>query len=145
MAELEVSGLTRRIVVGVDGSDGSSKALDWAIGEAVRCPAILELATAWMFPMALGYVFAKTPEEVRLEVQRIAEESVSHVTEVDPDVVVRSTVREAEAGPTLVDLSADADLLVVGSRGHGGIRELLLGSVGTYCTRHSRCPVVIVR
>jgi hypothetical protein len=56
--------MTRKIVVGVDGSDGSTKALDWAIAEATRYPAVLELATAWMFPMALGYVFARTPDEV---------------------------------------------------------------------------------
>ncbi len=62
MPELEEPTTTRRIVVGVDGSEGSAKALDWAIAEAVRSPASLELVTAWMFPMALGYVFAKTPE-----------------------------------------------------------------------------------
>lgn len=135
----------RKIVVGIDGSDGSAKALDWAIAEAVRSPASLELVTAWMFPMALGYVFAKTPAEVRQQVQEIADMSVAHAAAVAPDVLVETTLREAEAGPTLVELSAGADLLVVGSRGHSGIRELLLGSVGTYCAHHSRCPIVIVR
>ena len=145
MSELEEPIVTRTFVVGIDGSEGSTKALDWAIAEASRSPAVLELATAWMFPMALGYVFAKTPDEVRQQVQRIADMSVSHVADVAPDVVVRTTLREGEAGPMLVDLSAGADLLVVGSRGHSGIHELLLGSVGTYCARHARCPIVIVR
>ncbi len=145
MSELEESTVTRTFVVGIDGSEGSAKALDWAIAEATRSPAVLDLATAWMFPMALGYVFAKTPDEVRQQVQRITDTSVSYVADVAPDVVVRSTLREGEAGPTLVDLSAGADLLVVGSRGHSGIRDLVLGSVGTYCARHARCPIVIVR
>ncbi len=145
MPELEEPPLTRTIVVGVDGSDGSTKALDWAIAEATRYPAILELATAWLFPMALGYAFARTPDEVRQQVQRITELSLSHVAEVAPDVVVRSALREAEAGPALVDMSTGADLLVVGSRGHGAIHDLLLGSVGTYCARHAHCPIVIVR
>jgi nucleotide-binding universal stress UspA family protein len=145
MPEIEEPLVTSKIVVGVDGSDGSARAVDWAIAEATRYPAVLELATAWMFPMALGYVFAKTPVEVRQQVERIAEMSVSHVAEVAPEVVVRSTLREAEAGPALVELSTGADLLVVGSRGHGGIHELLLGSVGTYCARHAHCPIVIVR
>ena len=145
MPEVVDPPLAGRIVLGVDGSDGSQKALDWAIAEAIRFPAVLELVTAWMFPMALGYVFAKTPNEVRQEMQRIAEMAVSHVAEVAPEVVVRSTLSEAEAGPALVKLSTAADLLVVGSRGHGGIRELLLGSVGTYCAQHARCPIVIVR
>ncbi len=95
--------------------------------------------------MALGYVFAKTPDEVRQQVHRISDSAVSHVAEVAPKVVVRSTLREAEAGPMLVELSTGADLLVVGSRGHGSIRELLLGSVGSYCARHAHCPIVIVR
>ena len=60
--------------MGVDGSAGSDQALDWAIAEAIRFPAALELATAWMFPMALGYVFAKTPDEERQEVQRIGDQ-----------------------------------------------------------------------
>jgi nucleotide-binding universal stress UspA family protein len=143
--DLEEPAATRNIVVGVDGSEGSAKALGWAIAEATRFPASLELVTAWLFPMALGYVFAKTPDEVRQQVQQIADQSVSHVGDVAPDVVVRSVLREGEAGPTLVGLSAGADLLVVGSRGHGGLRELLLGSVGTYCARHAHCPIVIVR
>lgn len=145
MSHVEESTVTPRIVVGVDGSEDSSKALDWAIAEAIRGRATLELVTAWMFPMALGYVFARTPEEVRREVQRIADESLSRVAEAAPDMDVTSIVRESEAGPALVEVSIGADLLVVGSRGHGGIRELLLGSVGTYCSRHACCPVVIVR
>jgi nucleotide-binding universal stress UspA family protein len=142
--DLEEQAATRKIVVGVDGSEGAVKALDWAIGETTS-PASLQLVTAWLFPMALGYVFAKTPDEVREQVQQILDSSVSHVAKVAPNVVVRSVLHEGEAGPTLVDLSTGADLLVVGSRGHGNIRELLLGSVGTYCSRHARCPVVIVR
>ncbi len=145
MPEIERPATVRKFVVGVDGSDGSTKALDWAIAEAVRSPASLELVTAWMFPMALGYVFTKTPDEVRQQVQQIADISVSHVAAIVPDVSVTSVLREAEAGPALVELSTGADLLVVGSRGHGGFREMLLGSVGTFCARHSHCPIVIVR
>ncbi len=145
MSEIEDPSLIRRIVVGVDGSVGSDKALEWSIAEANRSPATLELVTAWMFPMALGYVFAKTPDKERQEVQRIADRAACHVTEVAPEIVVRSILSEAEAGPALVKLSAGADLLVVGARGLGALRELLLGSVGAYCARHAPCPVVIVR
>ena len=145
MPEREEPTIMQRFVVGVDGSDGSAKALDWAIAEAIRSPTCLELVTAWMFPMAIGYAFAETPEMVRQQAQQIADMSVSHVASVAPDVVVRSTLRQAEAGPALVELSKGADLLVVGSRGDGGFRDLLLGSVGTYCARHAHCPIVIVR
>jgi len=145
MSDLEARATSQTFVVGVDGSDGAAKALDWAIAEAVRFSASLQLLTAWTFPMALGYVFAETPGEMREHVQRIADMSVDHVAAVAPDIVVSATLREAEPGPALVDFSTGADLLVVGSRGHGDFRELLLGSVGTYCARHSHCPVVIVR
>lgn len=142
---LDAAGLSRRVVVGIDGSAGAAEALEWAIADARRNPAALELVTAWMFPMPLGHVFAKSSQEVHREVQRIADQSVSYVAEVAPDIVVSTTLREAEAGPALVELSTGADLLVVGCRGHGGMRELLLGSVGSYCARHAHRPVVIVR
>ncbi len=66
-----------------------------------------------MFPMALGYAFAKTPTEVRQQVQRIADMSVAHVADVAPEVVVGITLREAEAGPALVEASTGSDLLVL--------------------------------
>ncbi len=145
MPEHEEPTIMQRFVVGVDGSDGSAKALEWATAEAVRTPASLDLVTAWMFPMALGYAFAKTPDDVRRQAQQIADVSVSRVAALAPDVVVRSTLCQAEAGPALVKLSTGVDLLIVGSRGHGALRELLLGSVSTYCAKHAQSSVVIVR
>jgi len=59
--------------------------------------------------------------------------------------VVRPRVVEGQAGPVLVEAAEGADLLVVGNRGHGGLAEALLGSVGQYCVRHASCPVVIMR
>jgi nucleotide-binding universal stress UspA family protein len=66
---------------------------------------------------------------------------------VDPDgpVKVSSTVREGNAAQVLLETAMDADLLVVGSRGHGGFAEALLGSVSQHCVHHARCPVVIIR
>ena len=145
MPELELRNLSRRVVVGVDGSDQAAKALDWAIAEVIRFPAILELVTAWVFPMAPGFAFTTTVDDVRLGAQRILDEALSHVTDVAPDVVVRSYLSEAEAGPALVGQSKGADLLVVGPCGLGALRELLLGSVGIYCARHAHCSLVIVR
>lgn len=145
MSELEPPNLSRRVVVGVDGSDQGAKALDWAIAEVIRFPAILELVTAWIFPMASGFAFTTTVDHVRLGAQRILDEALSHVSDIAPDVVVRSFLSEAEAGPALVDQSKGADLLVVGPCGLGALRELLLGSVGIYCARHAHCSLVIVR
>jgi nucleotide-binding universal stress UspA family protein len=132
-------------VVGIDGSNESARALDWAITQAQQSGAILDIVTAWMFPMAIGYAFTTTVEEVRKRAQDLLEGAMSHVADVAPDVVVRAEPKEQPAGPALVAASKGADLLVVGSRGMGGFEELLVGSVGHYCTRRARCSVVIVR
>src|SRR4029077_2242999 len=72
-------------------------------------------------------------------------EVIAEMCTVDTDVVVRPRVVEGQAGPVLVDAAEGADLLVMGNRGHGGLTEALLGSVGQYCVRHAPCPVVIMR
>jgi nucleotide-binding universal stress UspA family protein len=64
---------------------------------------------------------------------------------VNPDVQVCPRVVEGRAGQILVDAADGADLLVVGSVGHGGLAGTLLGSVGQYCAHHAACPVVIMR
>ncbi len=144
-AELEPSHSQHRIVVGIDGSGESARALDWAITQAQQSGAVLDIVTAWMFPMAIGYAFTTTVEEVRKAAQDLLEEAISHVVDVAPDVVVRGEPKEQPPGPALVSASKGADLLVVGSRGMGGFEELLVGSVGHYCMRRASCSVVIVR
>jgi len=135
----------RRIVVGVDGSRASERALDWAIVEAQRSGDTLRLVSAWMFPMALGYAFTTTVNEVREAAQDILDRATAHVAEVAPDVTVSSETTEQPPGPALVAASKGTELLVVGSRGLGGFEGLLIGSVSQYCTRHAACSVVVVR
>jgi nucleotide-binding universal stress UspA family protein len=144
-ARLEASPSQHRIVVGIDGSSESSRALDWAIRQAHLSGAVLDIVTAWMFPMAIGYAFTTTVDEVRHKALDLLDEAISHVADVAPDVVVRGEANEQPPGPALVSASQGADLLVVGSRGMGGFEELLVGSVGHYCMRRATCSVVIVR
>ena len=144
-AALEPSTRRHRIVVGIDGSVESVRALDWAITQAQQSGAVLDVVTAWMFPMTIGYAFTTTVDAVRQKALDLLSEAVSHVAEVAPDVVVQSEAKEQPAGPALVTASKGADLLIVGSRGMGGFEELLVGSVGHYCMRRAPCSVVIVR
>jgi nucleotide-binding universal stress UspA family protein len=144
-AALEPSASRHRIVVGIDGSSESARVLDWAITQARQSDATLDIVTAWMFPMAIGYAFTTTVEEVRQQARSLVDNAISHVADVAPDVVVRGEATEQPPGPALVKASRGADLLIVGSRGMGGFEELLVGSVGHYCMRRAACSVVIVR
>lgn len=124
---------------------GAHGALDWAIAQAQRTGAVLDVVTAWMFPMAIGYAFTTTVDEVRRGAQKVIDRAITHVAQVAPDVVVHGEATEQSPAPALVSASKSADLLVVGSRGMGGFRELMVGSVGQYCTRRANCSVVVVR
>jgi nucleotide-binding universal stress UspA family protein len=138
-------GAERRIVVGVDGSPPSERALDWAVAEVRRTGAALHLVSAWTFPMALGYAFTTTVHEVQQSAQDVIDRAVAHVGEVAGDVTVTGETSEQAPAPALIAAAKGADLLVVGSRGLGGFRGLLIGSVSQYCTRHATCSVVVVR
>ncbi len=145
LAELPVSPEQRRIVVGVDGSESGILALEWAIQEARRWPAVVDVVTAWTFPMVEGYAIAHSVDEVEKNAREVVEAAMSQVAENAPDVVVRGETADGEAGPVLVDAARGADLLVVGSRAIGGFERVFRGSVSAYCSRHAQCSVMIVR
>jgi nucleotide-binding universal stress UspA family protein len=141
--------LERRIVVGVDGSPSSKAALAWAVRQAELAGASVEAVIAWRYPvMAGGVPYAPGPIYTTDYGEFAATVLNSAVREtVDPDgpVKVSVTAREGNAAQVLLADSDGADLLVVGSRGHGGFTEALLGSVSQACVHHARCPVVIIR
>lgn len=135
----------RRIVVGVDGSSPSERALEWAAAEAARSGAVVHVVSAWTFPMAIGYAFTTTVHDVHQAAQDVVDRAVARVAEFAPGVAVSGETTEQLPGPALVAAAKGAELLVVGSRGLGGFEGLLMGSVGAYCTRHADCSVVVVR
>jgi nucleotide-binding universal stress UspA family protein len=129
-----------RIVVGIDGSRGGDRALEWAAAEAARSGAVLE-GHACYDP---GYVFISR-EEVQMSLKRAIETAGIHVAEIAPGVTFEGVTHEGPAAKDLIDVSKGADLLVVGSRGLGGFSGLFLGSVSQQCALHAHCPIVIVR
>jgi nucleotide-binding universal stress UspA family protein len=131
---------SHRIVVGVDGSEDSNGALTWAAAEAARLGAVLEIHAAY----GTGHSFV-TETDVKRYVDAILEHACADVAALEPDVVVKGFGHDGAAVPALVRASCGADLLVVGSRGRGGFKGLLLGSVGQQCALHAHCPVLIVR
>jgi nucleotide-binding universal stress UspA family protein len=132
-----------RIIVGIDGSQNSRAALQWALTAAHPDDKVVAV-NIWDLPMTAGL------EAQALDVdsfEAAAWDTLDHVigSLEEPDTAeVAREVHRGHTGRVLMELSADADLLVVGARGHGGFLALLLGSVSTYAVHHSSCPVVVV-
>jgi nucleotide-binding universal stress UspA family protein len=135
----------RRIVVGVDGFESSKAALRWAIRQAKLTGAEVEAITAWHIPVGTGWVPTPDMPDYQDDAFAVLTEALNEMSAVDPDVQVCPRVVEGRAGQVLVDAADGGDLLVVGSRGHRGLAEALLGSVGQYCANNASCPVVIMR
>lgn len=141
-------GQLRRFVVGVDGSEEALHALRWASDLAREVSAEIEVVTAYHFtPVGIGSPWvAPVPMIGDSEMREAASEVLDNAVEraSAADVVVERTVAEGAAAMRLRDRAEDADLLVVGSRGHGGFTGLLLGSVSRRCLSHPVGPVVVV-
>jgi len=135
----------RRIVVGVDGFESSKAALRWAIRQAKLTGAVVEAVTAWHIPVGTGWVPPPDMPDYQEDAFAVLAEAIDEMCAIDPDVQVCPRVVKGRAGPVLVDAADGADLLVVGSVGHHGLAEALLGSVGLYCAHNAACPVVIMR
>jgi nucleotide-binding universal stress UspA family protein len=139
----------KTIVVGVDGSPGSRKALAWAAAEAADHEADLFVVNVWehtLLPPA-GSV-SVSEHYVPEPSQNTTDELVQVIKEElgdNPPVQVQAQVREGRPAKVLIDESAGADLLVVGQRGHGGFAGLVLGSVSQHVAAYAKCAVTVVR
>ena len=136
-----------RIVVGTDGSEGARRALQWAIDEARRHGAHVECVLAWEVPVvAAGYPESPgfEPESLERDAVERLHEAVAAVDTSGLDSPVDEHVARGAAAHVIVEAAGDADLVVVGARGLGGFKGLLLGSVSQHVTRHAPCSVVVV-
>lgn len=139
----------QRIVVGIDGSQGARRALEWAVAEAKLRDAHLVVIHAWLEPAAVAVGSVITAGGVEPEVfEETAERTVADVLkEVDTTGLPQGIESHVVAGAparSLLDAAKDADIVVVGSRGLGGFTGLLLGSVSQQVAHHATCPVVII-
>jgi nucleotide-binding universal stress UspA family protein len=145
--ELQMS--VRRIVTGVDGSPSSLDALRWAVREAQLGGGVIDAMIAWQYPAeATGLGWIPGPGMAGTDYAEVAAKVLaSGVAEVSPPpgVAVRQLVVDGHPAQVLLDAAERADLLVVGSRGHGSFADALLGSVSMRCVHHAQCPVVVVR
>ncbi len=138
------------VVVGVDGSAESVAALRWAARYATATGARVRAMLAWHYPGAVGGPpTGITPEPVRdqteEQVHQALDEAIAKAYEgQDVSGVEKSTVYGHPA-QALIEASREADLLVVGSHGHGAFTGMLVGSVSIHCVTNAYCPVVVVR
>ncbi|GAB3844093.1 universal stress protein [Dactylosporangium cerinum] len=140
----------RRIVVGVDGSTHSKTALRWAIAQARLAGATVEAVSAWHDPALVGYAFSGIPvmyegDSIATITEKVLAETVADVAgQQDQPVEVRTCVVQGHPAQVLLEAATGADMLVLGSRGHGAFAGMLLGSVSQHCVQHASCPVLVV-
>jgi nucleotide-binding universal stress UspA family protein len=138
----------RPIVVGTDGSETSQNALAYAFAQADARGCELVIVHAWWLDLSGGRlieVAATTAEQLEEEQRALLQQQVAGPASRHPDVVTHQVVVRDEPAAALTRLSAEAKLLVVGSRGRGGFRSLLLGSVSQRVLHMAECPVAVVR
>ncbi|MCA1780901.1 MAG: universal stress protein [Dermatophilaceae bacterium] len=133
------------IVVGVDGSDESEAALEWAVEDARRRGARLRVVTGFDYPWTFIFVPAKDEFDYERDAQAMLDRTLEKYRETHADIEFEMRLVPRKPALALVEAARDADLLVVGGHGHGRLQGMHLGSVATYCVHHAPCPVLVHR
>jgi nucleotide-binding universal stress UspA family protein len=134
-----------KIVAGIDGSPSSLAALEWAARQADLTGSDLVVVGAWHLPSTYAAAGISDDYDPASDMQRVLDHRLPEIRRDHHTLRVTGQVIEGYPGPALVDASFDADLLVVGSRGHHVFADILLGSVGMHCATHAHCPVLVYR
>jgi nucleotide-binding universal stress UspA family protein len=142
----EPSSDTGRIVAGFDGAESSLHALSWAARQAVLTGATLEVVMTWEWPASYGWA-VPIPDDFdpEADTQKALDTAIAGVRSEQPGLKAEARLVNGHPAPVLVEASKDADLLVVGSRGHGEFVGMLIGSVSEYCVTNAQCPVLVHR
>ncbi|GAB3971579.1 universal stress protein [Actinoallomurus acanthiterrae] len=133
------------IVVGVDGSEPSKDALRWAARQAQLTGAELRVVRAWRQPVSYGFPADYADADFEGDAREDLDQILEDVLGGEPRISVTAHVVEGHPAQVLIETADGADLLVVGSRGHGAFAGMLLGSVSAHCAHHATCPVLVVR
>ncbi|MGV0383142.1 universal stress protein [Corynebacterium sp. 22_2729] len=139
----------KEIIVAVDGSDASNEAVRWAANAALKRNQPLKLVSAYTMPQFMYADGMVPPQELYDELESEAGDKIENarkiVTDFSSDIEVSYLVKEGAPIDTLLDLSETAEMIVMGSRGLGGLSGLVMGSVSSAVVSHADCPVVVVR
>ncbi|MCM2430088.1 universal stress protein [Streptomyces sp. RKAG337] len=140
----------RRVVVGIDGSECSKSALKWAMTYARLTGSSVEAITTWQNPDTYVYSYGWSPgaidtSEIAAGIRKNLDAAIADVSgHLDHPVEVLARVVQGHPAEVLLEAAAGAQLLTVGSRGHGTFAGILLGSVSQHCVQHAPCPVVVI-
>ena len=135
-----------RIIVGIDGSASSVAAMKWALHQAELTGSKVEAISTWEWPTNYGWAFPFPSEyDPKVDAEKMLSDALAPLLADHPDVLVELTVVEGHPAPVLIEASTRAELLVVGSRGHGEFSGMLIGSVSEHCVANAHCPVLVVR
>ena len=144
----ETSGASNRVVVGIDGSESSLSALQWALDTASAMGADVHAVATWEYPTiqvaSMGLGNALPPADLMSQATEQSLTTWIDSVSVPDGVTLTTEVGEGSASQLLIDSAATARLLVVGRRGIGGFLGLLVGSVADKCIAHSHCPVAVI-
>ena len=133
------------VVVGIDGSEESSAALEWAVNDARRRNATVRAVTGWDIPWTIMINPTQTESDYGHDAQKMLNRVVEKFRASHPDVEIETLLVQNKPALALTDAAQDADLLVVGGHGYGALPGMHLGSVATYCVHHAPCPVLVHR
>jgi nucleotide-binding universal stress UspA family protein len=131
------------VVVGVDGSEESRLALRWAFEYGQMSGAPVEAVIAWRIPPSYGWAASYEDVDLEKQAQETLENTIRDV--LGDNAPVTQRLEEGHPALAMVAASERAQLLVIGSRGHGAFAGMLLGSVSQHCVHHAHCPVVVIR
>jgi nucleotide-binding universal stress UspA family protein len=142
----EPSSDTGRVVAGFDGADSSLHALSWAARQAVLTDSTLEVVMTWEWPSSYGWA-VPIPDDFdpEADTRKVLDTAIAGAQSEYPGLKVEGRLINGHPAPVLVEASKAADLLVVGSRGHGEFVGMLIGSVSEYCVTNAHCPVLVHR
>lgn len=136
----------RRIVVGVDGSAPSLRALEWAARQADLTDSMVEIVMSWEPPLVHGWVPpVRENGHIKEKLRRSLDAIVAKLLAEHPALVVETKFVEGHPAPLLIEASRGAEVLVVGCRGHGAFVGMLVGSVSEHCVAQAKCPVLVYR
>jgi nucleotide-binding universal stress UspA family protein len=133
------------IVVGIDGSDISTRALVWGMKFAQAHDHQVVAVTGFAIPWTIFIAPTYQPEDYARDAERMLETSVGVAREFVPSVAVESRLVQERPAQALIMAAHGAELLVVGAHGHGALPDVHVGSVANACVNHAPCPVVVYR